>query len=49
MRKTGEFSLAKGYESFVAGPKGQLTFLKQGLLPHRQSERQIKINLEPLK
>lgn len=43
-RKTGEFSLAKGFESFVASPKGQLTFLKQGLLPARQSERTVKIN-----
>jgi ABC-type phosphate transport system substrate-binding protein len=42
-RKTGDFTLAKGFESFVAGPKGQLTFLKQGLLPTRQSERALKI------
>jgi len=46
MRKTGEFSLAKGFESFIAGPKGQLTFLKQGLLPTRQGERSIHINME---
>lgn len=45
-RKTGDFSLAKGFESFVAGPKGQLTFLKQGLLPNRQSERALEIKLE---
>jgi len=45
-RKTGEFSLAKGFESFVAGPKGQLIFLKQGLLPYRQAERSIHINME---
>jgi phosphate transport system substrate-binding protein len=44
-RKTGDFSLAKGFESFVASPKGQLTFLKQGLLPARQSERIVKINM----
>jgi phosphate transport system substrate-binding protein len=44
-RKTGDFSLAKGFESFVASPKGQLTFLKQGLLPARQSERMVKINM----
>lgn len=42
-RKTGEFTLAKGFQSFVAGPKGQLTFLKQGLLPARQSERALDI------
>jgi phosphate transport system substrate-binding protein len=44
-RKTGDFSLAKGFESFVAGPKGQLIFLKQGLLPARQSERQIEVKM----
>ena len=46
MRKTGEFTTAKGFESFVAGPKGQLTFLKQGLLPIRQAERNISIKTE---
>jgi phosphate transport system substrate-binding protein len=46
MRKTGDFTLAKGFESFVAGPKGQLTFLKQGLLPTRQAERAITIKME---
>jgi len=45
-RKTGDFTLAKGFEGFVAGPKGQLTFLKQGLLPTRQSERRIEVNME---
>ena len=43
MRKTGDFTLAKGFESFVAGPKGQNIFLKQGLLPNRQSERLINV------
>ena len=46
IRNTGDFTLAKGFESFVAGPKGQLTFLKQGLLPARQGERNIEVNLE---
>lgn len=46
-RKTGDFTLAKGFESFVAGPKGQLTFLKQGLLPTKQNERKIEINMTP--
>ena len=46
IRKTGDFTLAKGFESFVAGPKGQLTFLKQGLLPTRQSERALDVKLE---
>lgn len=49
MRKTGDFTLAKGFESFVAGPKGQLIFLKQGLLPKRQAERLVQINIEPIK
>ena len=48
MRKTGDFTLAKGFESFVAGPKGQLIFLKQGLLPSRQAERMVEIKLEPM-
>lgn len=43
MRKQGDFTLAKGFESFVMGPKGQLTFLKQGLLPARQAERNIEV------
>ena len=46
IRKSGEFSLAKGFESFVAGPKGQVTFLKQGLLPSRQAERSVQIKME---
>lgn len=46
IHKTGEFSLAKGFESFIAGPKGQLTFLKQGLLPTRQAERALNIKME---
>lgn len=48
IRKTGDFTLAKGFESFLAGPKGQLVFLKQGLLPCRQSERAIKIKMEKM-
>ncbi len=43
IRKQGDFTLAKGFESFVMGPKGQLTFLKQGLLPGRQGERSVHI------
>lgn len=46
IRKTGDFTLAKGFESFVAGPKGQLTFLKQGLLPTKQGERAIEVKSE---
>jgi phosphate transport system substrate-binding protein len=46
LRRTDDFSLAKGFESFMAGPKGQLTFLKQGLLPVRQSERVIQVKMQ---
>jgi len=45
-RQASEFSLAKGFESFVAGPKGQTTFLKQGLLPTRQQERIIQVKTQ---
>lgn len=45
-RQAPEFSLAKGFQAFVAGPKGQLTFLKQGLLPFKQQERNIEVKLE---
>lgn len=47
LRRTDDFSLAKGFESFMAGPKGQLTFLKQGLLPVRQAERTIEVKMAP--
>jgi phosphate transport system substrate-binding protein len=40
------FSLAAGFQTFVAGPKGQMTFLKQGLLPYTQQERSVHVNLE---
>jgi ABC-type molybdate transport system substrate-binding protein len=46
IKKTGEFSLAKGFETFVAGPKGQNAFLKQGLLPTKQQERSIEVQIE---
>lgn len=48
IRRSGEFTLAKGFESFVAGPKGQTIFLKQGLLPAKQQERNVEIKMEPL-
>jgi len=48
IKKTGEFSLAKGFETFVAGPKGQITFLKQGLLPTKQQERTVEVKMEPM-
>jgi len=47
-RNTGDFSLAKGLEAFMAGPKGQMIFLKQGLLPSKQQERNIQVVMEPL-
>jgi phosphate transport system substrate-binding protein len=45
-RQASEFSLAKGFTTFVAGPKGQITFLKQGLLPSKQQERNIQVKME---
>jgi hypothetical protein len=32
----------------VAGPKGQITFLKQGLLPTKQQERIVEVKMEPM-
>ncbi|MGZ3899561.1 MAG: PstS family phosphate ABC transporter substrate-binding protein [Bacteroidia bacterium] len=43
-RRSGEFSLGKGFETFIAGPNGQTSFLKQGLLPTKQQERSIQVN-----
>lgn len=48
IRRSAEFSLGKGIETFIAGEKGQLMFLKQGLPPHRQEERLIEIDMRPL-
>ena len=48
IRRSGEFTLGKGFETFVAGPNGQNSFLKQGLLPTRQQERNIKVNVGPV-
>lgn len=47
-RRSGEFTLGKGFETFIAGPNGQTSFLKQGLLPTKQQERSIQINTAPL-
>ncbi|MGZ4036274.1 MAG: PstS family phosphate ABC transporter substrate-binding protein [Bacteroidia bacterium] len=47
LRRSDDFSLAKGFESYMAGPKGQITFLKQGLLPVRQAARMIDIKTGP--
>lgn len=48
IRRSAEFSLGKGVETFIAGPNGQLMFLKQGLAPNRQEERVIEIDMVPL-
>ena len=47
-RRASDFTLAKGFESFVAGPKGQMVFLKQGLLPTKQQERSIEVKFEEM-
>ncbi len=49
IRRSAEFSLGKGIETFIAGEKGQLMFLKQGLPPTRQEERVIEFDMAPLK
>ncbi|MFN8117733.1 MAG: substrate-binding domain-containing protein [Bacteroidia bacterium] len=49
IRRSAEFSLGKGIETFIAGEKGQLMFLKQGLAPNRQEERVIEIDMTHLK
>ncbi len=49
IRRSAEFSLGKGIETFIAGEKGQLMFLKQGLPPNRQEERLIEVEMTPLK
>lgn len=48
IRRSSEFSLGKGVETFIAGPIGQLMFLKQGLAPNRQEERVVEIDMTPL-
>ncbi len=49
IRRSAEFSLGKGIETFIAGSIGQLMFLKQGLPPNRQEERLIEVDMTPLK
>jgi phosphate transport system substrate-binding protein len=49
IRRSAEFSLGKGIETFIAGQTGQLMFLKQGLPPNRQEERLIEVDMTPLK
>jgi phosphate transport system substrate-binding protein len=45
-RNAPEFSLAKGFESFMAGEQGQRLFLKYGLLPVRKPGRKIQIRYQ---
>jgi phosphate transport system substrate-binding protein len=49
IRRSAEFSLGKGIETFIAGPTGQLIFLKQGLPPNRQEERVIEVDMTPVR
>ncbi len=49
IRRSSDFTLGKGIETFIAGPVGQMMFLKQGLPPNRQEERLIEIDMSPLK
>lgn len=44
-KTSAEFSLAKGFQTFIAGPKGQHIFLKAGLMPTKQQERSIQVKL----
>lgn len=44
-KTASEFSLAKGFQTFIAGPKGQHVFLKGGLMPTKQQERSITVKL----
>lgn len=48
IRRSAEFSLGTGFSLFVAGQKGQIMFLKQGLIPFVQPGRAVEINTEPL-
>ncbi|MHB8259642.1 MAG: PstS family phosphate ABC transporter substrate-binding protein [Bacteroidia bacterium] len=48
IRRSAEFSLGTGFSLFVAGQKGQIMFLKQGLIPFVQPNRQIEVNTNPL-
>ena len=45
IRRSAEFSLGKGIETFIAGEKGQLMFLKQGLPPKLYCNHRKILNL----
>jgi len=48
MRRGQDFSLAAGFITFVAGPKGQVMLLKTGFAPWRQPERMISVDMKPI-
>jgi len=48
IKRSSEFSLGKGVQTFIAGPIGQLMILKQGLVPNRQEERLIEVDMTPI-
>lgn len=48
IKRSSDFSLGKGIQTFIAGPIGQLMFLKQGLAPNRQEERVIEVDMSPM-
>ncbi len=47
-RRSAEFSLGTGFSLFVAGQKGQIMFIKQGLIPFVQPNRAVEVNTEAL-
>jgi phosphate transport system substrate-binding protein len=47
-RRSAAFTLGTGFSLFVAGQKGQIMFIKQGLVPFVQPGRDVEINTEPL-
>ncbi|HEX7413917.1 MAG TPA: substrate-binding domain-containing protein [Bacteroidia bacterium] len=48
IRRSADFTLGTGFSLFVAGQKGQIMFLKQGLIPFVQPGRAVEINTNPL-
>ncbi len=48
IRRSADFTLGTGFIAFVAGQKGQLMILKEGLVPAFRQERVIEVNTTPL-
>ena len=48
IRRSAAFTLGTGFSMFVAGQKGQIMFIKQGLVPFVQPGRDVEVNTEPL-